>query len=90
MIEHVNEVQLSVGQEYIVTYKPYVKEKLTYMGDLSFKPSCTMVVLQLKQNFFQFYRIVSKKEYYNKLKEKYDATCLNIILKRLVNETFEW
>jgi hypothetical protein len=36
-----------------------------------------------------FYRHVSKKEYYEKIKEKYDAKCLNIVLKRLVNETFE-
>jgi len=36
------------------------------------------------------YRYVSHKEYFKKIKEKYDAKCLNIILKRLVNETFEW
>ena len=35
------------------------------------------------------YRSVSKKEYYSKLKEKYDRKCLNIILKRLVDETFQ-
>ena len=37
-----------------------------------------------------FHRYVSKEEYYAKVKEKYDAKCLNIVLKRLVNETFEW
>ena len=37
-----------------------------------------------------FYRYVSKEEYRAKLKEKYDATCLNIILKRLVDESFRW
>jgi len=36
------------------------------------------------------YKHVSKKEYYAKLKEKYDDKCLNIILKRLVDESFEW
>jgi hypothetical protein len=35
------------------------------------------------------YRSVTKEEYYLKLKEKYDHKCLNIILKRLVDETFQ-
>jgi hypothetical protein len=37
-----------------------------------------------------FYRYVSPEEYNKKVKEKYDATCLDIVLKRLVNETFTW
>ena len=28
--------------------------------------------------------------YYMKVKEKYDQTSLDIVLKRLVNENFEW
>jgi hypothetical protein len=37
----------------------------------------------------KFYRYISKEEYYSKLKKKYDHKCLNIILKRLVDETFQ-
>jgi len=36
------------------------------------------------------YKYVSKEEYYGKLKEKYDSKCLDIVLKRLINETFSW
>ena len=36
------------------------------------------------------YRRVSKEEYYAKVKEKYDQNCLNIILKRLLDESFAW
>ena len=36
------------------------------------------------------YRYVSEEEYWAKVKEKYDANCLNIILKRLVDESFQW
>ena len=36
------------------------------------------------------YRSVSKEEFYAKVKEKYDAKVLNIILKRLINESFQW
>ena len=39
---------------------------------------------------WKFYRYVSTEEYREKVKEKYDATCLNIILKRIVNESFAW
>jgi hypothetical protein len=41
-------------------------------------------------NNISVYRYVSREEYLIKVKEKYDATCLNIILKRLINESFEW
>jgi hypothetical protein len=36
------------------------------------------------------YRYVSEDEYWAKVKEKYDATCLDIVLKRLVDESFQW
>lgn len=41
-------------------------------------------------NEIVIYRYLTKKEYCTKLKEKYDQTCLNVVLKRLINETFEW
>jgi hypothetical protein len=37
----------------------------------------------------EFYKYISKEEYYMKVKEKYDRKCLNIILKRLVDESFQ-
>ena len=36
------------------------------------------------------HRYITNEEYLKKVKEKYDDKCLNIVLKRLVNETFEW
>lgn len=36
------------------------------------------------------YRDVSEEEYRKKIKEKYDTKCLDILLKRLVDESFEW
>ena len=36
------------------------------------------------------YRYISEEEYKAKVKEKYDAKCLNIVLKRLLDESFEW
>ena len=37
-----------------------------------------------------YYKYITKKEFLKKVKEKYDAKCLNIILKRLIDESFEW
>jgi len=46
--------------------------------------------IELRHNVHEFYRYVSKEEFYGKMKEKYDAKCLNIILKTLVDDMFEW
>ena len=45
--------------------------------------------IELDAQLNTFYKCISKEEYYAKLKEKYDRKCLNIILKRLVDETFQ-
>jgi hypothetical protein len=46
--------------------------------------------IELDSQLSTFYKCVSKKEFYEKVKEKYDAKCLNIILKRLIDESFQW
>lgn len=38
-------------------------------------------------DLIEIYRFVTPQEYYVKLKEKYDAICLNIVLTRLVMKT---
>lgn len=43
-----------------------------------------------KFNEVHMYRYVSEQEYSTKLKEKYHMNCLNSVLKRVVNENFEW
>ena len=37
-----------------------------------------------------FYRYVSTEEYREKIREKYNSTCLNIVLKQLIDESFDW
>ena len=44
----------------------------------------------LHLNQIIIYRYVTKKDFYAKVKDKYDSTCLNIILKRLLDQNFEW
>jgi hypothetical protein len=47
-------------------------------------------VIYLFTDSNQYYRYISEQEYKAKLKEKYDDTCLNIVLKRLVDDSFVW
>lgn len=46
--------------------------------------------IELNRDRHEFYRYVSKEEFYGKMKEKYDAKCLSIILKGLIDESFTW
>jgi hypothetical protein len=48
-----------------------------------------MDIIEIDIDMNEFYRSVTKEEYYSKLKEKYDRKVLNIILKRLVDESFQ-
>lgn len=55
-----------------------------------FKISNDYILVEFDSEFNKFYRYVSNEEYYEKIKEKYDDKCLNIVLKRLVDESFQW
>ena len=37
-----------------------------------------------------FYRYVSDEEYKKKVREKYNDRCLDIVLKRLIDDSFDW
>lgn len=50
----------------------------------------TVIPVELDLELNDFYRYVTREEFYEKVKEKYDATCLDIILKLLVNDDFRW
>jgi hypothetical protein len=61
-----------------------IKRLNTFMGVII---SNDIIEIDIDMN--DFYRRVSKEEYYAKVKEKYDRKCLNIILKRLIDESFQ-
>ena len=91
MLEQVNYDDLVEGQQYYVVHKrgAFVEGNLIYDGKHYFKYPNSKQTFQLV-DMYHFYRYVSKYQYYMALKEKYNQTCLNIVLKRLVNENFEW
>jgi hypothetical protein len=91
MLEKVN-YDLIEGQKYFVIHKrgAFVEGDLIYVGNSSFKYPNSIQTFQLNERNYCFYRYISHEEYLKKRKEKYDDTCLNIILKRLVDESFMW
>ena len=94
MIELVDKYKLVKGSRYYVkgnyprSIKPVECIFDTYEDDTVWLTSNLHIRLYLA--FYDFYRYVSMEEYCAKLKEKYDATCLNLVLKRLVNDDFRW
>ena len=67
-------------------FESYNQSKLAVWFYVPNKPYAYLFQL----NQIIIHRYISNKEYYVKIKEKYDNKCLNIVLKRLVNEHFEW
>ena len=101
MIETVDKDRLIKGEKYHVKRnKRFVHSRhiksfdciFDGYGDEGFVWVKLSILLdvELDLEFNEFYRYISKEEYYKKVKEKYDAKCLNIILKRLVDESFQW
>jgi hypothetical protein len=90
MLELVND--LIEGQQYYVIHRrgAVIEGDLIYVGDLHFKYPNSIQTFQINERFYHFYRYVSKEEFYEKLKGKYDSKCLNVVLKGLIDETFEW
>lgn len=56
----------------------------------TFKYSYVSGRSHISLNVMRVYRYVSEEEYRAKVKEKYDAKCLDVVLKRLIDESFQW
>ena len=91
MIEQVKYDDLVEGQKYFVIHKSgaVFKGDLIYHGNHYFKYPNSRSIFRIV-DMYHFYRYISKSEYYMTLKQKYDQTCLDVVLKQLVNEHFEW
>jgi hypothetical protein len=97
MFQLIDAVDMKVGEMYFIKNREYI------IGEVLFsayhKSSQPFIVFgypyrtgysYLKVKDISIYRYVTPKEYWEKVKEKYDSKCLNIVLKRLVDESFQW
>jgi hypothetical protein len=103
MFEFTQSDKLIKGEKYFVKRKKIYVHTLkrhhyygvfddyndVFEGFAWFKSFNDFELVELDLCLNEFYRCVSEEEYYIKLKEKYDDKCLNIILKRLVDESFQ-
>ena len=89
MIEQIDYDKLIKGQMYLIDNLQGQKENLVFDDYSFFKYPNSKFSFQLHLPANNFYRYISKEEFYTKTKEKYDAKCLNIILKRLIDESFQ-
>lgn len=76
---------VTIGQVRFIRYTEINYERPVGLFDAHILGMCL-----ISHNDWIFYRYVSHKKYKEKVREKYNATCLDIILKRLINETFSW
>ena len=91
MLELIDSDNLVKGQMYYVKHEFLERiDDLIFDGGSFFKYPDNNYSFRLHLRANTFYRYVTKEEYYAKVKEKYDQTSLNIILKRLVDESFLW
>ena len=99
MIEFVDKYTLKKGEKYYVKRKKRILNSHPLNNficifddyiDEDFVWVSTILDIKIDLHLNEFYRSVSKEEFYAKVKEKYDHKCLNIILKRLIDESFEW
>jgi uncharacterized membrane protein len=74
----------NIGKARMICYQNVRYEEATGIFDANFG-KC---LIELR--YWKFYRYVSHDEYKEKRREKYNDTCLNIILKRIVDESFIW
>ena len=100
MLEEINRCDLISGNSYFIKsinrvititnikfihYTEINDERTVGLFDTHILGMCL-----INHNDWIIYRYVSSKEYKEKIREKYNATCLHIILKRLINESFTW
>jgi len=91
---------LKKGQTYFAIFESYEFEAIfksyyIFHRECDYCDNCDAILVDEKNSYlmdihWQFHRVISEKEYMEKVRDKYNETVLNIVLKRLVNEEFIW
>ena len=99
MFEEIHELDLIEGELYLII-NPIFQiriEKATMISYTSTRDQIPFGILFDSDGLntiileeTTFYRYVSIEEYRKKVREKYNDRCLDIVLKRLVDESFSW
>jgi hypothetical protein len=97
LICYINDSELKPGEKYYIqdtestnywylTFKRYSGSRKQYKWFTYLREpgSCKF------NQTFQCYIKITQEKYLMKRREKYNQTCLDIVLKRLVDESFQW
>ena len=99
MFELIDALEMKEGEMYFLKKLDYIIGEVIFMKYQRPSNSPPYIIYRYPYmsgysntwvSIISVYRYISEEEYKTKLKEKYDAKCLNIVLKRLVDESFEW
>jgi uncharacterized C2H2 Zn-finger protein len=98
-MEWTNFKNLKKGEKYKVMIESYEFELIfcyyAYRGKYGYCENCDAIFKDDKHyyttdNYFEYYKFISKKEYKSKVRDKFNEKVLNIVLKRIINDDFKW
>ena len=77
---------------FIGLFSHYIDE---YQDECEYYENCNAIFIEfgkfiIVNNTFDYFKFVSREEYNSKLRDKFNKNALNAILKKIVNEDFEW
>ena len=95
MLQRVDTLHLIPGEFYFI-HSPIPRASfrnarfVRYINDFNGLFHSNIGGVSIQFDLWTLYRFVSHDEYKLKLKQQFDSTCLNIILKRLIDDSFTW
>jgi hypothetical protein len=98
-MEWTNFKHLKKGEKYRLIFESVEFELIfcyySYRGKYGYHENCDAVFTDNKNyyttdNYFEYYKFISKKEYKSKVRDKFNEKVLNIVLKQIVNDDFKW
>lgn len=99
MFELINAASMKEGEMYFIKRFDSIIGELVFINYgkspsghcfATFRYSYVSGESYILLSVMRVYRYVSEEEYRAKVKEKYDSKCLDIVLKRLVDDSFQW
>jgi len=90
---------LKKGEKYRITFESYEFEVIfcyySFRGKYGYCENCDAIFTDNKMYYtsddsFEYYKFISKKEYNEKIRDKYNEKVLIIVLKQIVNDDFKW
>ena len=98
-MEWTNYKHLKKGEKYRIICESYEFEVIfcyySFRDKYGFCENCDAIFKDKKHYYtsddsFEYYKFISKKEYNEKMRDKYNEKVLNIVLKQIINDDFKW